>query len=371
VNQLERFFDNVWVDAFWRLLVVLVLMVVVVLVLTYVERKVIGRIQMRLGPMRTGPYGILQPIADMIKVLLKEDLRPASADRVAFELAPFLAFVPAFLVLVAIPFTEGWGVRVLSLGLLYFIAVSGLPVLGYIVAGWGSDNKYALLGAMRSAAQLISYEVPFVLAVLALSMLAGSLNLVDIVERQGRVPFIVWQPLGFFIFLTCAISDLTRRPFDTAAAESELVGGPWIEFSGIRWSILYALTEYTNMFALALLGSLIFLGGWDWPLGRDLGWWWQLILIFTKTASLILFIMWATATFPRVRVDQLMAFCWKLLLPLALVQIFLNGLILVYGWPDWTFLLTSGLALAVAGYVIYATLRVRGPVRTIALRSGA
>jgi NADH-quinone oxidoreductase subunit H len=371
VNQLERFFDNVWVDAFWRLLVVLVLMVVVVLVLTYVERKVIGRIQMRLGPMRTGPYGILQPIADMIKVLLKEDLRPATADRVAFELAPFLAFVPVFLTLLALPFTESWGVRVLSLGLLYFIAVSGLPVLGYIVAGWGSDNKYALLGAMRSAAQLISYEVPLVLAVLALSMLAGSLNLVDIVVRQGRVPFIVWQPLGFFIFLTCAISDLTRRPFDTAAAESELVGGPWIEFSGIRWSILYALTEYTNMFALATLGSLIFLGGWDWPLGRDLGWWWQLILIFTKTTLLILFIMWATGTFPRVRVDQLMAFCWKLLLPLALVQIFLNGLILVYGWPDWTFLLTSGLALATAAYVIYATLRVRGPVRTIALRSGA
>jgi len=371
VNQLDRLFDNVWVDAFWRLLVVLVLMVVVVLVLTYVERKVIGRIQMRLGPMRTGPYGILQPIADMIKVLLKEDLRPATADRVAFELAPFLAFVPVFLTLLVLPFTEGWGVRVLELGLLYFIAVSSLPVLGYIVAGWGSDNKYALLGAMRSAAQLISYEVPLVLAVLALSMLAGSLNLVDIVERQGRVPFIVWQPLGFFIFLTCAISDLTRRPFDTSAAESELVGGPWIEFSGIRWSILYALTEYTNMFALAMLGSLIFLGGWDWPLGRDLGWWWQLILIFTKTASLILIIMWATGTLPRVRVDQLMAFCWKLLLPLAMVQIFLNGLILVYGWPDWTFLLTSGLALAVAGYVIYATLRVRGPVRTIALRSGA
>ncbi len=185
MNQLESFFDNVWIDALWRLLVVLALMVFVVLALTWGERKVIGRIQMRLGPMRTGPYGILQPIADMIKILLKEDLRPATADRLAFELAPFLAFVPVFLTFVALPFTASWGVRVLSLGLLYFFAVSGLTALGYLLAGWASDNKYALLGAMRTAAQLISYEVPLILAVLALSMLAGSLNLVDIVETAG------------------------------------------------------------------------------------------------------------------------------------------------------------------------------------------
>lgn len=371
MNQLERFFDNVWVDAFWRLLVVFALVVLVVLVLTYVERKFIGRIQMRLGPMRTGPYGILQPLADTVKVLLKEDLRPQTADRIAFELAPFLTFVPVFLTLLALPFTESWGVRILGLGLLYFIAVSGLTVLGYIIAGWASDNKYGLLGAMRAAAQLISYEIPMVLAVLALAMLASSLNLVEIVEKQGRVPFIVWQPLGFFIFMAAAVSDLTRRPFDVAAAESEVAGGPWIEFSGIRWSILYALTEYTNMFALSVLGSLLFLGGWDWPLGRELGWWWQLVLIFVKTTALILIIMWATASFPRVRVDQLMAFCWKLLLPLALVQIFVNGLILVYEWPDWTLLVTSGLTLLAGAYVIYTSLRTPAQVRRIAARSEA
>ena len=151
---------------------------------------------------------------------------------------------------------------------------------------------------MRTAAQLISYEVPLVLAVLALSMLAGSLNLVEIVRDQGRVPFIVWQPLGFFLFMAAAVSDLTRRPFDVAAAESEVAGGPWIEFSGIRWSILYALTEYTNMFALCVLGSLIFLGGWDWPLGLKLGWWWQLVLIFAKTMTLILVVMWMNAHLP-------------------------------------------------------------------------
>jgi NADH-quinone oxidoreductase subunit H len=370
LSGLESLFDNVWIDALWRLLAVLGLMVLVVLALTYVERKFIGRIQMRLGPMRTGPFGIMQPVADMVKILLKEDLRPASADRLAFELAPFLAFVPVFLTLLALPFTAKWGVRILDLGLLYFIAVSGLTVLGYVFAGWASDSKYGLIGAMRTAAQFISYEVPLVLAILALAMLAGSLNLAQIVTDQGRVPFIVWQPLGFFLFMAAAVSDLTRRPFDIAAAESEVAGGPWIEFSGIRWSILYALTEYTNMFALCVLGSLIFLGGWDWPLGLKFGWWWQLVLIFAKTFTLILVVMWVNATVPRVRVDQLMSLCWKLLLPLAFAQIFLNGLILVYGWPDWTFLLTSGLALAVAGYIVYSVLPVGNPSR-IVVRSHA
>ncbi len=366
MSQLGDFFNNVWVDAFWRLLVVLGLMVFVVLALTYVERKFIGRIQMRLGPMRTGPYGILQPIADMVKILLKEDLRPASADRLAFELAPFLAFVPVFMTLLVLPFTAKWHVRVLDLGLLYFLAVSGLTVLGYVLAGWASDSKYGLIGSLRTAAQLISYEVPLVLAVMALSMLAGSLNLVDIVRDQGRVPFIVWQPLGFFLFMAAAVSDLSRRPFNVAAAESEVAGGPWIEYSSIRWSILYALTEYANMFALCVLGSLIFLGGWDWPLGLKWGWPWQLVLIFAKTMTLILVIMWMNATFPRVRVDQLMSLCWKLLLPLAFAQIFLNGLVLVYHWPDWTFLVTSGLTLAVAGYIVYSILPLGSPSRIVA-----
>ena len=365
MSELHAFFNNIWVDAFWRLLVVLGLMVFVVLFLTYVERKFMGRIQMRLGPMRTGPFGILQPIADMMKILLKEDLRPASADSFAFQLAPFFAFVPVFVTLLVLPFAAHWSVRVLDLGLLYFIAVSGLTVFGYILAGWASDNKYALIGALRTAAQRISYEVPLVLAVLGLSMLAGSLNLVDIVEKQGRVPFVFWQPLGFFLFMAAAVSDLSRRPFDTSAAESEVAGGPWIEFSGIRWSILYALTEYANMFALCMLGSLIFLGGWDWPLGLKWGWPWQLVLISSKTFFLILVVMWANATLPRIRIDQLMSFCWKLLLPLAFVQVFLNGLIIVYGWPDWTFLVTSGLALLAAGYIIRSTLPIGSPSRLV------
>ena len=355
--------DNVWLDAFLRLLAVLGLAILVVLILTYVERKFVGRIQMRLGPMRTGPYGILQSIADTVKLVVKEDLRPASADRWLYELAPIVAFVPAFAVLVALPFTDSWGVRVLNLGLLYVVAVSALSILGYIMAGWASDNKYALIGAMRSAAQLISYEIPMVLALLALAMVAGSLDLVKIVEAQGRVPFIVWQPLGFFIFMAGMLAETSRRPFDVPSAESEIVGGPWIEYSGIRWSILYAFTEYSTMFGLSVFGALIFLGGWNWPLGLDLGWWWQLLLIFVKATLLIMTTLWVSATFPRLRIDQLMSFCWKLLLPMAFLQIFCNGLILVYEWPDWTLLLTSGAGLVLTAFLIYDATRVRAPVR--------
>ena len=355
--------DNVWLDALVRLLAVLGLAILVVLVLTYVERKFIGRVQMRLGPMRTGPYGILQSLADTVKLVVKEDLRPASADRWLFELAPIAAFVPAFAVLVALPFTDSWGVRVLNLGLFYVVAVSGLSVLGYIMAGWASDNKYALLGAMRSAAQLISYEIPMVVTILALAMVARSLNLVQIVEAQGRVPFIVWQPLGFFIFMAGMLAETSRRPFDIPSAESEIVGGPWIEYSGIRWSILFAFTEYSTMFGLSVFGALIFLGGWNWPLGLDLGWWWQLILIFVKTTFLIMMTLWMSATFPRLRIDQLMSFCWKLLLPMAFVQVFFNGLILVNKWPDWMLLLTSAGTLALMTFLIYDATRVRAPAR--------
>jgi NADH-quinone oxidoreductase subunit H len=354
---------NVWLDAFVRLAAVLGLIILVVLVLTYVERKFIGRVQMRLGPMRTGPYGLLQSIADTIKLLTKEDLRPASADRWVFELAPVATFAPAFAVLVALPFTDSWGVRVLDLGLFYVVAVSALTVLGYIMAGWASDNKYALIGAMRSAAQLISYEIPMVLALLALAMVAGSLNLVQIVEEQGRVPFIVWQPLGFFLFMAGMLAETSRRPFDIPSAESEIVGGPWIEYSGIRWSIIFAFTEYASMFGLSVFGALIFLGGWNWPLGLELGWWWQLVLIFVKTTFLIMVTLWISATFPRLRIDQLMAFCWKILLPVAFLQILLNGLLLVYEWPDWTLLLTSGGALVFTAFLIYDATRLRQPVR--------
>ena len=321
---------NVGLDAFIRLNIIVLVMTLVVMFLIYLERKFVGRIQMRLGPMRTGPYGTLQSFADAIKLLTKEDLRPATADSLLFELAPFVTFVPVFMTLLALPFTAEWGVRDLQLGLFYIVAVSGVNTLGFIMAGWASDNKYALIGAMRAAAQLISYEIPLILAVLAVSMVAGSLNLRDITLTQRNVPAIVYQPLPFFILLTAAIAELGRRPFDIPIGESEVVGGPWVEYSGIRWSIIFALGEYAAMFGLAVLGSLIFLGGWEWPFGTDAGWGLQLFLIATKTMFMILILMWIGATFPRLRIDQLMAFCWKILLPFAFLQVAANAIVLVY-----------------------------------------
>ena len=321
---------NVGLDAFIRLNIIVLVMTLVVMFLIYLERKFVGRIQMRLGPMRTGPYGTLQSFADAIKLLTKEDLRPATADSLLFELAPFVTFVPVFMTLLALPFTAEWGVRDLQLGLFYIVAVSGVNTLGFIMAGWASDNKYALIGAMRAAAQLISYEIPLILAVLAVSMVAGSLNLRDITLTQRNVPAIVYQPLPFFILLTAAIAELGRRPFDIPIGESEVVGGPWVEYSGIRWSIIFALGEYAAMFGLAVLGSLIFLGGWEWPFGTDAGWGLQLFLIASKTMFMILILMWIGATFPRLRIDQLMAFCWKILLPFAFLQVAANAIVLVY-----------------------------------------
>lgn len=321
---------NVGLDAFIRLNIVVLVMTIVVMFLIYLERKFVGRIQMRLGPMRTGPFGTLQSFADAIKLLTKEDLRPETADGFLFELAPYITFVPIFMTLVALPFTEHWGVRNLQLGLFYIVAVSSVNTIGFILAGWASDNKYALLGAVRAAAQLISYEIPLILAVLAVSMVAGSLNLNAIVLQQHNVPAIVYEPLPFLILLTAAIAELGRRPFDIPIGESELVGGPWVEYSGIRWSIIYALGEYAALFGLSVLGSLLFLGGWDWPFGHQTGWGLQLTLIAGKTMSMILVFMWIGATFPRLRIDQLMAFCWKILLPFSFLQVAANAIVLVY-----------------------------------------
>ncbi len=326
---------NVWIDAFLRLQLVVVVMTVTVMALIYLERKFVGRIQQRLGPMRTGPFGTLQSIADAIKLLTKEDLRPATADKWLFELAPYVTFVPGFMVLMALPFMEGWGVRNLDLGLFYIIAISGISVVGYIMAGWASDNKYALIGAARSAAQLISYEIPLVLSILAVAMVSGTLNINEIVYQQDAVPNILLQPLPFFILITALLAELSRRPFDIPIGESEVVGGPWVEYSGIRWSIIFALTEYSSLWGMSVLISLVFLGGWELPFGT-LGFWgefdflYQLMIMFIKSFFVILLVMWISASFPRLRIDQLMAFCWKVLLPFGFLQIMVNGIVLNY-----------------------------------------
>src|SRR3989337_1290819 len=264
--------DNPWLEGLARLAIIAVLVPVGVIVLTWVERKVIGRLQMRLGPMRVGPYGTLQGIADTIKLLTKEDLRPQTADRWTFELAPFVIVVPVFLAFVTLPFTADLFVRNLTLGLFYIVAVSGLSIFG--VAG---------------------------------------------------------------------LAELYRQPFDIPVAESEVVGGPFVEYSGIRWS-MFQMAEFVNMVLISVLGSLLFLGGWNWPLGNEVGAALQVPLILVKTSAFILMFMWLRGSPPRLCIRQLMAFCWQILLPFAFLQIIINGWVLVYDWPDWVMGVLSGLA---------------------------
>ncbi len=345
-----------WVDAIVRVIFIVLLMTLLVLGLTYLERKVIARIQMRLGPTRTGPAGLLQPLADALKLVGKEDLRPALADSWVFQLAPYAIFVPTFLGFIALPFAPSWGVRSLPLGLFYILAVTSVSIVGWVMAGWGSDNKYALLGAARAAAQMVSYEIPLVLSVVGVAMIARTLDITTIVNQQNIVPYIVWQPLGFFIFLTAMLAELNRTPFDIPVAESEVAGGPFIEYSGIRWS-MFQLSEYSSAFIYSVLGSEIFLGGWNWPFGNAAGLWLQFIWTIVKASLMILAVFWFRATFPRLRIDQLMSFAWKLLIPLTFAQVFFNGLVLVYGWPDILLLCFSGLSLVFAVYAIQMTVR--------------
>ena len=348
-----------WLDAVVRVVIVVTAMTLVVMYLTYGERKVVARFQQRLGPTKTGPAGLFQAFADALKLVAKEDIRPTNADRWVFELAPYATFVPVFLVLLVLPFAKDWGVRNLTLGMFFVFAVLGLNIVGIILAGLGSGNKFALLGGVRAAAQMISYEIPLVLSLLAVAMVAGTLDLNQIAMLQEDRPFIVLQPLAFLIFFTAMLSEMHRAPFDIPVAESEIVGGYFVEYSGIRWS-MFQLTEYASMWGFSVFGSVVFLGGWAFPFGEDWGWGWQLALTFMKSIAWILTIFWIRTTVPRLRIDQLMAFCWKVLLPLSIVQLVANGFILVYDWPQELLTATSG-AGAVLLIAIIITRSVRRP----------
>jgi NADH-quinone oxidoreductase subunit H len=352
--------DQPFISALIGLIVITLVMTVAVMLATWYERKFVARVQQRLGPTRTGPFGLLQPIADTFKLLTKEDLRPATANWVTFELAVFAIFIPAFIILVAVPFTADWFISPLPLSLLYILAVSGLSFIGFLMAGWGSDSKYALLGGMRAAAQLISYEIPLILAMIGVVMVASSLDVYQIILFQDTVPLAVLQPLAFLIFLIASIAELERQPFDIPTGESEVAGGVFIEYSGIRWS-MFQLTSYVNMYAFSLLGAFVFLGGWEWPFGTDIGWGYQLLLTMAKMSLFIVFYLWVRASFPRMRMDQLMSYAWKVLIPFALLQIFLNGLVLVYDLPAtnlWLFATSTAGALLLA-FVVYQAVRVK------------
>ncbi len=353
-----------WLDAIIRVVIIVTVMTVVVMYLIYGERKIVARFQQRLGPTRTGPAGLLQSFADALKLVGKEDLRPRRADRWVFEFAPFATFVPVFITLSILPFAQDWGVRNLPLGLFFMIAALGLEIVGVMMAGLGSGNKFALLGAVRAAAQMISYEIPLVMSLLAVAMIAGTLDLNQIALQQDDYPYVILQPLAFLIFFTAMLSELHRAPFDIPVAESEIVGGYFVEYSGIRWS-MFMLSEYAAMWGFSIFGAIIFLGGWNFPMGAEWGWGWQLALTMGKSLAFIFVMLWVRATVPRLRIDQLMSFCWKVLLPMSLVQILANGFILVYDAPYWLLTLTSSLGAAVLVAIIIRQAFRRSSTKTL------
>lgn len=291
-----------------------------VLFLIWLERKVSAWIQNRLGPMRTGPHGLLQTLADALKLLVKEDVVPSAADRWVFAIAPIVTFTPAVLIYVVLPFSDRWVVQDLNIGILFVAAMTSMVIPSFLMAGWGSNNKWSVFGALRSAAQLVSYEVPLVLAAVAVVLLAGSLSLNDIVEAQRRSGwFILVQPLGFLVYYVAALAEANRAPFDLIEAESELVAGFNTEYSGMRWAIFF-LAEYANLLSGSAIAATLYLGGWSGP------WLPPFVWFMLKTYLLIFLAMWIRWTVPRIRVDQLMNLGWKVLLPLALVNLGITGI---------------------------------------------
>jgi NADH-quinone oxidoreductase subunit H len=311
-----------------RLVIMLVVVSIVILFISvsamfliWWERKISAHIQARFGPMRVGGWhGWAQSIADGVKLLLKEDIIPAQADRPVFILAPIVVFAAALAAYVVIPFGPGLIVEDLNIGILYVVAISSLTVVGIIMAGWGSNNKYAALGALRSAAQAVSYEVPLVVSLIGPLLLVGSLSTTKIVEAQRYLWFIVLQPLAFLTYFTCAVAETNRLPFDIPEAESELVAGFHVEYSGMRFAIFF-LAEYANMFTVCAIATTVFLGGWRGPLLPP--WLWFLL----KTFFLLFVMIWLRWTLARVRVDQLMDVAWKVLLPLAFANLGITGLL--------------------------------------------
>lgn len=326
--------QGVWLDvAVYSMLASMMFGVLSVLALFLVwwERKIAAHIQQRFGPMRVGWHGWYQTIMDALKLLQKEDIRIAIRDKAVFFWAPVVCFVAAFLAYVTIPFGENLIVADLNIGILYIMAVTTFTVISLLMAGWGSHNKYALLGGMRSAAQVVSYEVPMAVSVLAVVIFVGSLSLVSIVEAQAggiwnwfifRVPF---GPIAFLTYIVAGTAEANRTPFDIPEAEQELVSGYNIEYSGMKFAMFF-LAEFVNMFTISAIATVLFLGGWHGPLLPS--WVWFL----GKTLLMVLLLMLFRWTYPRLRVDQLMGFSWKFLIPVTFANLILAGVIRWAGW---------------------------------------
>jgi NADH-quinone oxidoreductase subunit H len=310
-----------------KVLIVFTVILLIVAYMTLMERKVLGRMQVRFGPNRVGPFGLLQPVADGIKLFFKEDIIVPHANRIIYILAPGVLVTTALVSYAVIPF--GDSIKILgqsidlvvadvNVGLLYLFAVSSLGVYGVVMGGWASNNKYSLLGAIRSSAQMISYELSLGLSIVGVLMIVGSLSLNRIVEAQAPVWFILYQPLGFIIYLISAVAECSRTPFDLTECENELVAGYQTEYSSMKFA-LYYLAEYIHILVVSSLAVSLFFGGWQGPFLPPVIWFLIKVFIF------IFFFIWIRATFPRFRYDQLMKFGWKVLFPLALVNILLTA----------------------------------------------
>ena len=284
------------VDFIWLvvgLFIMFTVLSVVVMSMIWLERKLLGRLQLRLGPTRTGPMGVMQPVADAVKLILKEDIIPASSEKAIFWVAPIIVVISAFMIWVTIPGTQTAVIQNLDMGLFYIIAFSVVGILGLVLAGWGSANKYGTLGGLRAAAQLISYEIPIIMVAISIGMLAQSLDLREIVHQQDDYIFLLVQPLGLVLFFIAGLAEVGRTPFDIYFAESEIVGGPFVEYSGAHWSVFF-LAEYINTFAIAALVVILFFGGWSGP---GLSGEWGIIWFLAKVYLCLLY----TSPSPRAR----------------------------------------------------------------------
>ena len=290
-----------------------------VIIILWIERRVASFFQERLGPNRVGPFGLFQSINDAIKLIGKESIIPREVDRVVYLLAPLVLFTITVMLYVVIPYGKGMSPVNINVGILYFIAVSATSTIAILMAGWGSNNKYSLLGGMRTVAQIISYEIPMAFSMIGIVMLNGTLNLTQIVEAQNGIWNIVLQPVAFIVFLISALAELNKAPFDMTEAEQEIIAGYHTEYSGMRFALFF-MAEYANLFSVSALGVTVFLGGWQGPIFPSWVW------FFGKVFAMILLIMWIRWTFPRFRIDKMMNFNWKFLIPVSIVNILLTGI---------------------------------------------
>jgi len=334
---------NFWLHALILSVFLIGFLLATVMAYIWVERRGIGRFQARLGPNRAGPFGLLQAIADMLKILTKEDIIPTRADKVLFWLAPVAAFVPVVLVLAVIPVWPGFQLVDLNTGVLFILAISGVGTIGIFLSGYAGNNKYGLIGAMREAAQLMSYELPLMLALVGVVILTGSLSINDLIAAQN-VPFILVQPLGFVVFFLATLAEINRSPFDLVEADSELASGFNIEYSGMKFALLYVV-EYSEAVVASALVATFFLGGWRGPFLPPVIW------LLIKMFAVFFVIIWLRSTLPRVRVDQALGFAWKFLLPLAFLNLAITALTVVF-LPDLPVWVVSPVYIIIAAVAI-------------------